>query len=245
MKNNILFFCLFFIHDIFFADDTHLFNLAEDKFSKEQWQDALYEYDKIQYKNSLVWEDIAICLFHLQQYPQALVAINRALIDPSFKQLNSLEILEKEIDKLLHIESRSGYSFLCRKILFFIPILFIQIIFLILLIAIFLILIRRSRWHDFTHQEKKSFKKILIILMFWIILWFLKTLSFMGDKAIVIKPNAHVYAGPEETFHTIKVLQPGIKVKIVSKQQNMYQIKTSEYLGWVNLDVLEPIINHE
>lgn len=244
MKKSIIILSLIFISNNFFADDNQFFNVAQNKFGQEQWQDALLNYQKIQNKNSLVWQNIAICLFRQEQYPEALVAVKRALYQASFKQLDTLEQLEKKIDEQLHIQPISDLHYILRKILFFIPLIVLQIIFLILLVQIFLVLIRRWRWNDFTRQEKGFLKKVIIILLLCIGIWYLKILFFSYDKAIVIKPDAIVYAGPDQSFHKIENLQPGIEVQIIEKQREMYHIKMPKHLGWVKIDVLEPIVNY-
>lgn len=245
MKKNIVITCLIFMSINFFADDQLFFQKAQNKFVQKEWQEALSIYQRIENKNSLVWQNIATCLFHQQQYPQALVATKRAFFGASFAQLHDLESLEKKIDEQLHIQASSDFYFLLKKILHGIPLLVLQIIFLVILIQIFLMLLRRWRWHDFTCQEKRLLKKLMIGLLVCMTLWYVKTLFFLNDKAIVIKSDAMVYAGPDESFHDFEKLQPGIEVKIMKKQKNMYHIQTQTFSGWVNADVLEPIINHE
>lgn len=245
MKKNIVITCLIMIGTHLFADDQLFFQQAQHTFAQEKWEESLSNYERIQNKNSFVWQNIAICLFHQQRYPQALVAVKRALIGASFKQLNLLEDLEKKIDAELHLQPVSDFYFVLRKILHYIPLFMVQIIFLLILIQIFLMLLRRWRWHDFTCQEKRSLKKLMIILSMCMAVWYVKTLFFLNDKAIVIKSDAMVYAGPDESFHNFEKLQPGIEVKIIKRQENMYHIQTQTFSGWVNADELEPIINHE
>lgn len=245
MKKNIVIIFITFISINFFADDQFLFQQAQHRFAQEKWEKALLMYQDIKNKNSIVWQNIATCLFNIQQYPQALVAVKRAFFEVSFKQFHALEDLEKKIDIKLHIQPSSEFYFLLRKILYAIPLLVLQIIFLVILIQIFLMLLRRSRWHDFTHQEKRFLKKLMIVLTICTGLWYSKTLFFLNDKAIVIKSDARVYAGPDESFHDFEKLQQGIDVKIIKKQKNMYHIQTKTFSGWVKADVLEPIINHE
>ncbi len=245
MKKNIVITCLIFFGINFFADDQSFFQKAQYKFAQEKWEESLLMYQKIENKNSLVWQNIATCLFHQQQYAEALVAVKRSSIHASFKQLHDLENLEKKIDQQLHIQPLSDFCFVVRKILYCIPLLLLQIIFLVILIQVFLMLLRRWRWNDCTRQEKRFLKKLIIVLSVCTALWYAKTLFFLNDKAIVIKSDAMVYAGPDESFHDFEKLQLGIEVKIMKKQKNMYHIKTQTFSGWVNADVLEPIINHE
>lgn len=244
-QNRLIIPLLFIITNFLVADNEKFFDVAETKFKQEQWQEALFEYNKIEAKNSFTWEKIGTCLFHLDQYPQALVAVNRALLAPSFSQFSRLEKLEKNIHEKLHLEQPSEFKFLLKKILFFIPVFLIQIIFLVLLISILLMLIRRFKWQDFTIQEKRFVKKIIILFIFFTGLWFLKKLSFVHDKAIVIKSPTYLYAGPEENFHVIQTLQSGMTVKILNKKEQMYQVTTSKHLGWVKLNLVEPIVTYE
>jgi tetratricopeptide (TPR) repeat protein len=245
MKKNIVIISIIFMSINFFADDQSLFQQAQNEFAQEKWEESLSIYQKIENKNSLVWQNIATCLFHLEQYPQALVAAQRAFFGVSFAQFYHLENLEKKINTQLHLEQKSDFYFVARKILYYIPLLLLQIIFLVILIQIFLMFLRRWKWDDFTRQEKRFLKKLIIILLVCMALWYAKTLFFLNDKAIVIKSNAMVYAGPDESFHDFEKLQPGIEVKIIKKQKNMYHIQTQTFSGWVNADILEPIINHE
>ncbi len=246
MKKNIIIFCLMFLNiQIFAHDDAYFFNKAQHEFAQEQWDKALFDYQKIKSKNSIVWQNLAHCLYNKQQYAQALVAVKRAIYLASCNQLNNLQNLENNIYHQLHLEPLSYGSCLVRKFLFFIPLFILQIIFLLILIQIFLILLHRYRWSDFTLQEGKKLKKLIIILCLCISLWYVKRLSFIDDKAIVIQSDAIVYAGPDESFHQCEKLQPGIEVKIIKSQNKMYHIKTSRISGWVNMDVLEPVIGHE
>jgi tetratricopeptide (TPR) repeat protein len=245
MKKNIIITCILFLSSNFFADDQSFFQQAQNKFAQEKWEESLSMYEKIQNKNSLVWQNIAICLHHQQQYPQALVALKRAFAGASVAQLNQLQNLEIKIDGALQIPSPSTFYFVARKILYGIPLLVLQIIFLLLLVQLFLMMLRRHRWYDCTYQEKKYIKRIIIALFLCMGLWYLKTLFFANDIAIVIKPEVIVYAGPDTSFHNFEKLHPGTEVKIIEKQNNMYHIKIQKITGWVSTDVLEPIINHE
>jgi hypothetical protein len=136
---------------------------------------------------------------------------------------------------ILQLDQPSWLLLQLRKILIFIPTFVLQIVLIFLLFKICLLI-----YHAFYKpiRKRKLFWFCFLTVTFGFLIF--KQQKILQTKvALVVKEFVFVYAGPEQSFHTIFQLKSGTYVQLLEKQENMCQIMTHGHRGWIETDSIE------
>lgn len=130
---------------------------------------------------------------------------------------------------LLEFDHPSWILLQIRKILVFIPTILLQILLLLLLIKVLFIV--------HAAMQKAIQKRKLFWAVFGIglcsFMWYTQNKLLTKKIACVVKESAFVYAGPEQSFHTISQLKSGTCVQVLDSQSKMSFILIDGQSGWI------------
>ena len=122
-----------------------------------------------------------------------------------------------------------------RKIIVFIPKILIQILLLYFLIYVCFMLYQSLQ----KKLKKRKFFGLWLGIFFCGFIWHYQNQLLQKKIAFVVKEFAFVYAGPEQSFHTIFQLKSGTCVQLLKCQSQMCQISIDGQQGWVDLQDIE------
>lgn len=122
-----------------------------------------------------------------------------------------------------------------RKVLVLIPTVLIQILLLCLLTYLFCLLYQSMN----NKLQKIKLFRLLVGISIINVFWYAQNQLLEKKIAFVVKESAFVYAGPEQSFHTILQLKSGTCVQLLKCQSSMCQISLNGQQGWVELQDLK------
>ena len=216
--------------------DQELFLQARDLYQKKNIHQALEVYRQIQNKGPAVWYNMGNCYHYLKNNSQALLSWRRAQKEPYYhlwvlgeKNINSIKQ-----DKVNHLSNlfRTIHLYFTKRI----GILLVQIIFLM---CWSLLLIMGYRWYT---------KHYWLLLTVFSLLFALSTIllatSWYQERyryGIIIPTETLVYAGPNNSYHTIGKCTQLDEVVIEEQKETWYKIHCPHVYGWIPKDVCEAI----
>lgn len=141
----------------------------------------------------------------------------------------------KNLMTILQLDQPSWFLLQLRKILIFTPTILLQLLVVLLLLKLCFLM-----YQAVCKPVQK--RKILWLFLFVIVFSFLlhrQQQILQKRVALVVKESAFVYAGPEQSFHTIFQLKSGIYVQLLESSSNMCRIMVHGHQGWVVTDDIE------
>lgn len=205
---------------------------AHQLYQHKDYAKAVYAYESIPSKSSETLYNIGNCYYHMQQYPYALLYWERASKHASVQLLHNIiynvHVLESDLQKP-HASSFDYYMQWARA---FFSLLFLQLMVLALLLLFIILIMLRPGWYVVMSGVCS------ITLMALILVIHIHYYSSV-DRAIVIKDDVGVYAGPGETYAQIGALQAADKVTIGKREDTWYKICHGTVTGWVSSISLE------
>ncbi len=247
-KINIYKILLLFLSGVITAqtDSQSLFSQGNNDFMQGQFALARQSYEKIEPKNSVIWQNIGNCFFNEKKYQWALVSWKRAQIGATWKQLGQLFSSERMALAALHILVDAEWKYEIKKIIMSIPTLAWQIILLILLC--YVLVVSSGYWYisKFLSRKKQKTWLVLFCIVLCCMIWYAQSLIFKKGKAIIVKEKVIVFAGPEKTFHSKGQLPLGSQIDVLGSTQDMNKIaylteNGKKERGWIISDSLELI----
>ncbi len=132
-------------------------------------------------------------------------------------------------------KNQSNYwIFQIKKIIIYIPTIVFQLVLFFSLLYFLYFLLNRLKKHSFIAD-------LVIIIIFFLsgIAWYEKNKILSKRCAFVVKDATFVYAGPERSFHKVAELKLETPIEILKTQNDMSQILSHQYSGWVQSNHLE------
>lgn len=136
---------------------------------------------------------------------------------------------------LLQLDQSYWLILQAKKVLVFIPTIILQLIVIFLLLKVCFLMIKSLK----SSIQKRNFVWYVMFAVFFIFLLHQQRKILQKNLALVVKESAFVYAGPEQSFHTIFQLKSGTYVQCVAKTSNMTQISINGQCGWVVTENIE------
>lgn len=247
MKNYIALLILIIFNSLY-TDDQKILQQAHDCCMASQWQQALDLYKTVSYKNSDILQNIGTCYFNQKNYVYALLYWQRALIDADGIKITTLLKLQDKAYKALHQESYSFLYYYFVQTVLYLPLWTLQLILILCLLFFIYITFQYLLMYD---VRISLMMRCLIFCMTFIFgisvgTWYARTIILAKNKALVVKSDVCVYAGPENTFHLVGMVQPATAVCVMSdKYQDMYHIQTEKITGWTPAQNIEFVYKYE
>lgn len=242
IKNYIrlFFMCLCIVSTVSMPNNEEFFLQGNKYFEEKDYEKAFVAYSMIDKKGAAVLYNMGNCLFHLDDYVQALVYWLRAEKYASGEQYNN--ILRNKGLAFLKLGKQKkqcwwqqNTNFIVTQLPFF-SYLFLQLLFL-LCWWIFL-------WE--LHRKKKRLASILfsVLGLCMIIVLTVYNRSY-GEKenkgGLVVKKDAHIFAGPHKDFQIISSVEYADYVCIKEARIGWYKIEYDCTIGWVEENVIQVI----
>ena len=235
---SIFFTTFIMIGTLYCARQMEDFLQANQYFEKQQFEQAIESYQKINTKGPVLWYNIAQCYIKINQFLDALVAIKKAQINADPTVLAATYTTLKYLQDKITVTHDSKILTLGRWCSAYCSLLWLQII---TLLCWFLVALS---WH-LSILQKFSVRVILLLVLITVttlmsLVWWTTT----QHQAITIKETG-LYVGPDIQFTSKSSCIPGQQVTIATTLQNnqtvWYKIKTDQSVGWVPADTIEPI----
>jgi hypothetical protein len=212
-----------------------------------QWQQALDLYKTVGNKNSDILQNIGICYFNQKNYINALLYWKRAYTDAQGSKITRLLDLQDKAYKALHKDVCSNVYYFITTVFYF-PLWVFQLIIVLCLLFFIYIMFQYILMYDAWISPLMRCLIFFVTIIFSICcgIWYARCMILAKNKALVVKSNVCVYAGPEKTFHVIGIVQPATMVSVINdKYQDMYHIQTKTITGWTPAQNLEFVYKYE
>ncbi len=141
----------------------------------------------------------------------------------------------KNLMTILQLDQPSWLVLQLRKILVFIPTILLQLVVVVLLLKICFLMYQAM----YKSIQRKKICWLIFSTVFFIFVLYKQQEILKKRVALVVKESAFVYAGPEQSFHTIFQLKSGTYVQLLEKSSNMCRILMHGHQGWVVTDDIE------
>ncbi|MBP9764960.1 SH3 domain-containing protein [Candidatus Babeliales bacterium] len=216
------------------SSDPIIFRKAQQSFIEGHWQEALDLYSSLTHKDSVVWQNMGNSCFNLQQYPHALLYWKRSYKDAGFsiQRVKALLAAEHQVYKKLNLPDLPVWYDWLMILVTCIPIWLVYIIIMLCLLFLLKFMLHYWRWHELAASQRKKTVCIMMVLAIMGMIWYGHKWVFQ-HKAIVVKSDTFVYAGPEQTFHIVSKVGLGTVVRILEQTENMYKVTTDTTSGWL------------
>jgi len=209
-------------------------------YKEKKYDKAFAEYDIINKKGRAVLFNMGNCLFHMNDYPRALVYWSRAEIGATPREYRII-LRNKEIAfKKLGISKKKDWCQNCaecaQSYVSFVSLFLLQIFFLLCLwMCVFLMY----------GKQTKSKKMIRWFLYFCLTMCTAILLArYVYDnnqRAIVIKKEGKLLTGPDKSFEALALVPYADEVKIKQAREGWYKIQYAGMIGWVEADIIQVI----
>ncbi len=209
-------------------------------YKEKKYDKAFAEYDIISKKGRAILFNMGNCLFYMNDYPRALVYWSRAEIGATPREyaiiLRNKEIAFKKLGISKKKDWRQNCAECAQSYVPFVSLFLLQILFLLCLwVCIFLM------------QGKQTRSKKIIQ---WFLYFFLAVCAVIlsvryvydnNQRAIVIKKEGKLLAGPDKNFQVVALVPYADEVKIKESREGWYKIQYADMIGWVETDIIHII----
>jgi tetratricopeptide (TPR) repeat protein len=239
-----IFISLLFLFSAFtsFADNTALYNEANELYKKAEYQAAIEKYELVLKSNFVSGElyyNLGNAYFKTNQIPMAILCYERAeklmpgdedvefnLSIANLKIVDKIEVMPslffyRWIDSVMNIFSFEGWAIAG----------IISIVFAMLFFVLF-------RITEGAGARKTFFYSGLVLFIFTVKAFWIANIQYnaaVGEKtAIIFTPTVNVKSSPVENGTNLFVLHEGTKVELLDKVGEWSKIKLSDgNQGWV------------
>jgi len=203
------------------TDSNALFEKGCAAYEKKEYGTAHRAWNSITPKNPAIWFNLGSAAYALQNREEALIYWLRAYCQGAGAVSEaSRAVLEKELN-----QRETSLSLLHELKPLPIPLLGWQLGFLLFLM-ILLLVVHMAWWHRY----------VLIV----VVLGLLTMAVGVGvtyheqwyPRALVIKEQVTLYAGPDEQFQKVVAIPPLSVVRVLSCSQGWYKVRYGCHVGW-------------
>jgi tetratricopeptide (TPR) repeat protein len=240
MKKRFIIALFFIFHLIQSSQDQELLNQASSFFLQGKFSQAREIYEKIQSKDSAIWNNIGNCFFNEKDYLKALICWKRAENGATFNQLKKLYDSENTVLENMSCYHENNFLQIIKQIILGSSKLFLQFLLLILL-TIFLFICYKNIYKQKSFNFKKRYFLLLIAIFSTLLILISKQKLIYEKCAVVISAKATTYIGPETTFPQKDTLSLGNIVTILDKKSEMTKVKSHKSSGWIKNENIEII----
>lgn len=247
MKKNIIFLLSFFVYNFacLATPSQEYFLQGNMHFAHGKFDKARACYENIEPKSSVVWQNLGNCYFNEHEYGKAVVCWRRAYKGASLKQLDQLLQSQDRVFQMCKSDVQPMRMSWFELILQFFPKVLLQFLLLVLLVLFFLLFYQCMLQKQIVYRSLPCKKRYFLALLVGVIFlgWLLryKHQQLMQRHAVVIKQDAGVKVGPEQSFSNKYTLAPGYVVQLLSEKNGMHKVTTSKGTGWICSQDLEVV----
>lgn len=243
MKKHTYVLCVvMFLSSLLFAgNDEELFLRGNKHYAEEKYDEALSCYSEIHKKGRAVLYNMGNCLFNREDYSGALVYWSRAQEGATASEYDRImrnkDLAFIKLGRKKELSWWQAIIVFLRSQLPYVSLLFLQLIFLACLLLFIMVM------HS---QKTMRFKRIfqLFLSMYLAVVGVLLSHYYIHHNtiaAIVIKKDAHLFAGPDKGFHAIAPILYADDVRVKETREGWYKIQYADMIGWIEADVIQII----
>ncbi|MFT6765638.1 MAG: tetratricopeptide (TPR) repeat protein [Alteromonas naphthalenivorans] len=206
-------------------DETY--HRANKLLKSGQYQDALDDYQTLNFQGPVTYYNTAIALYHLQQYGKALAMWEKAEKHASPGLVKKIVYNKHKAYKKLEQDALEDWRS------FFV---IMQSYFSLFLLQIVFLLVWFCWWFaEYTRIDfiKKYRVLLLLISLGCGLLLGLKYWVQECRYAFIVTPQAQLFAGPNIEFDVVAELKEGERVKVMQQEDAWYKIKYHKAHGWI------------
>jgi len=221
------------------SDRSEEIFLRANKYCEQRdWNQAFTLYKSIKQKGSLVWYNMGNCCYHLKNYTEALICWKRSERNASYtiyaQSKHNQHILARKLNRVvLGSWIEQLYEFFVYNLLK-ISLLFLQVLFLFCWFFFFFL---KRYW------GKTFFSAALVMVMLSGLIGTGIVVKYkqMDEIGIIITDKTKIFAGPNQEYHVLNVLNCIDQVTIQEAKPDWYKIKYATGAGWVVADAIQVV----
>lgn len=235
-----LFFIYLCILPTISVSNSEEFFLRGNKYYEEKnYKKAFQAYTMIDKKGRAVLYNMGNCLFNQEDYIGALAYWSRAEMGARGQQCSDiLHNKELALKKLGKQKEQSWWQKNSESIKIKLPYvswLFLQILLLLCWWILFWVVRKKQK------RFRKSAQGILCFCIMIVAIVLSRYLEQQENLGIVIKKDAHIFAGPNKNFHVLSPIEYANYVHIKEAREGWYKIECAQMIGWIEDDVIQVI----
>lgn len=217
------------------AHEQEVFLQANMLYTHGDYQRAIELYQSIPHKGAGVYLNLGNAYYHQGDLVSALIQWKKAqrLARGAIlrKALNHIVLAEQQ----LHV-SPSSYTSLFIRVgpyVTYIPMIALQLLWLLLMIMLLLSSIKKSGLQRIVSVAVLLFACALVSSALA-----MKHMLQLPSCALICKPQAQLFAGPNNNYHTMSTLPAGSQVSICQQGATWCKIACDNTVGWIETSAL-------
>lgn len=223
------------------GNDEELFLRGNKYYAEEKYDQAFASYNEISKKGRAVLYNMGNCLFNTHDYSGALVYWSRAQEGATTAEYNVImrnkDLAFAKLGRKKELSWWNTVVVFLRSQLPCVSLLWLQLIFLMCWLLFIIIA---------CSQKAMRFKRIFqgFLSLYIAITGILLTHYYTHSgtiAAVVMKKDAHLFAGPDKGFHAISPVLYADDVRVKETREGWYKIQYADMIGWVEADVIQII----
>jgi tetratricopeptide (TPR) repeat protein len=241
LKITVLFAFCFVMTILYAGNDEEFFLQGNNYYHAQEYGKAFDTYTKIAHKGRAVLYNMGNCLFHQQDYSRALVYWSRAQVGSSSIEYKAImhnkELVLKKLGKSIPTSWMYTIDSAVESTLPYLSLLLWQLFFLLFwwLFTLLVITKKPLKYRKIIHCGLGGYVVILGTLLGGHYLY------HTVPHAIVVKKDAHIFAGPDKNFPVLSGIAYADNARIKEVRQEWYKIQYAGMIGWVEADVVQII----
>ncbi|MCX5922613.1 MAG: SH3 domain-containing protein [Candidatus Dependentiae bacterium] len=234
LRQYILVTILFSLHMVRADTTQELLLRAYTCYQQKDFSQAYTLYESIEPKDLLVWYNMGNCCYKLGNVVQAVAYWHKARRHalPEERATISYNIDVAEIQ--LAVSGEHGVLAKLERKLDAAPLFWLQIMFLFCWFSCFFFIKKYNRGTKY----RALFGSILIIVTLSSGLAVVIKYKSLQQRGVVMKPNVSVFAGPDQQYHVVGVLNAACPVTLVEERESWCKIKHQRCSGWVPKEMI-------
>ncbi len=239
----------FFLHEINLLGQQGFqegFDRANRLYEEGKYTEALEIFQEVEVKGAhwKLFYNMGNCYYKLNHFVKAKIYYLRAEklrpFEPSIQR--NIEIVNKRFKDQITEEEPDFIEKVVRRIETLISLDFVSVVLVISIFALNLfifLLIRKGKNRGLIYGI--SFSLIIALLVFGYHIYRAEKQN-LKNTAVIVKENSELRSGPGETNTILFKVNPGIKVKIIDKSRDWFQVSASQQVaGWIKESSIERI----
>ena len=215
--------------------DQEAFLNANKLYKEGKFLESIKLYDSISHKDLNCWFNIGNCYYNLNNFALAIGYWKKALKDASYNDFLNIETnIEKAYKKLNSKHNLGLFDQLNNFTLRYLSLISVLSLQLLILLLLFLIILF---WKKLI-KVKFLLISLAFLNLFLLLLYGIKYFDQNKKSAIVLEPQAKIYAGPDKYYHILGSLDLGQEVKIIKDHNNWVKVNNKNLSGWINSETI-------
>lgn len=230
-----VFFITTIVISVYAARERETFLKGNKLFHEGNVLESLKEYEEITKKGPILWYNIGVCKYQLNDFLGALIAFRKAERGATHGILQQILGALKKTQTKLEQSHDSENSILLKQYSSYFSLFWLQVLCILMWWICIVVTWYRARF------------KLIIVAGVWILfLWVVLTASSAWWVSFqsygIITDDATLFIGTSSDFHKVGEVGKATQVILKKSSEGWYKVKASNITGWIPASKVEPLV---